>query len=170
MRISIIFQKFPLTPMGVLAPGSAHARPSAQPPIDVSGNFPAHVSGVGGCWNFEKFFLSTSSPNQAILSTFLKQMLNLLFLFLFFLGGGGKFVWTLFSINFLTKSSNAKHFSFFHFFLKINKNFGHYVCLASPKIVVTIFACYLHKSSGMCLHLARKNMSQLPAGSEQYFS
>ena len=36
--------KFPLTPMGVLAPGSAHARPSAQPPIDVSGNFPAHVS------------------------------------------------------------------------------------------------------------------------------
>jgi hypothetical protein len=30
--------------MGVLAPGSAHARPSAQPPIDVSGNFPPHVS------------------------------------------------------------------------------------------------------------------------------
>jgi hypothetical protein len=30
--------------MGVLAPGSAHARPSAQPPIDVSGNFLAHVS------------------------------------------------------------------------------------------------------------------------------
>ena len=29
--------------MGVLAPGSAHARPSAQPPIDMSGNFPAHV-------------------------------------------------------------------------------------------------------------------------------
>ena len=36
--------KFPLTPMGVLAPVSAHAGPSAQPPIDVSGNFPAHVS------------------------------------------------------------------------------------------------------------------------------
>ena len=32
-------KKIPLTPMGVLAPGSAHARPSAQPPIDVSGNF-----------------------------------------------------------------------------------------------------------------------------------
>jgi hypothetical protein len=32
--------------MGVLAPGSAHARPSAQPPIDVSGNFPAHMSAV----------------------------------------------------------------------------------------------------------------------------
>jgi hypothetical protein len=30
--------------MGVLAPGSAHVRPSAQPPIDTSGNFPAHVS------------------------------------------------------------------------------------------------------------------------------
>ena len=25
--------------MGVLAPGSAHARPSARPPIDTSGNF-----------------------------------------------------------------------------------------------------------------------------------
>jgi hypothetical protein len=36
--------KIPLTPMGVLAPGSAHARPSALPPIDVSRNFPAHVS------------------------------------------------------------------------------------------------------------------------------
>ena len=29
---------------GVLATGSAHARPSARPPIDTSGNFPAHVS------------------------------------------------------------------------------------------------------------------------------
>ena len=28
--------------MVVLAPGSAHARPSAQLPIDTSGNFPAH--------------------------------------------------------------------------------------------------------------------------------
>ena len=36
--------KFPLAPMGVLAPGSAHARPSAQPPIDTSGNVSAHVS------------------------------------------------------------------------------------------------------------------------------
>ena len=36
--------KFPLTPMGVLAPGSTHARPSAQPPIDVSRNFPVPVS------------------------------------------------------------------------------------------------------------------------------
>ena len=30
-------RKFPLAPMGVLAPGSAHARPSAQPHIDTSG-------------------------------------------------------------------------------------------------------------------------------------
>ena len=30
--------------MGVLAPWSAHARPSARPPIDVSWNFLAHVS------------------------------------------------------------------------------------------------------------------------------
>ena len=31
--------------MGVLAPGSAHPRPSAQPPINTSGNFSAQVSG-----------------------------------------------------------------------------------------------------------------------------
>ena len=30
--------------MGVLALGSAHARPSARPPIDMSENFPAHMS------------------------------------------------------------------------------------------------------------------------------
>ena len=39
-----IMIKFTQAPMGVLAPGSAHARPSAQPPIDTSGNFPAHMS------------------------------------------------------------------------------------------------------------------------------
>ena len=38
-----LFQ-IPLARMGVLAPGSAHARPSAQPPINTSGNFPAHMS------------------------------------------------------------------------------------------------------------------------------
>ena len=37
-------KKFPLAPMGVLAPVSAHAGPSAQPPIGTSGNFPARVS------------------------------------------------------------------------------------------------------------------------------
>ena len=36
--------RFPLAPMGVLATWSAHARPSARPPIDTSGNFTAHVS------------------------------------------------------------------------------------------------------------------------------
>ena len=39
-----MFSLIPLAPMGVLALGSAHARPSARPPIDTSGNFPAHVS------------------------------------------------------------------------------------------------------------------------------
>ena len=39
-----IYNKFPLAPMGVLAPGSPHARPSARPPIDTSGKFPAHMS------------------------------------------------------------------------------------------------------------------------------
>ena len=37
-------REFPLAPMGVLAPVSAHAGPSAQPPIGTSGNFPARVS------------------------------------------------------------------------------------------------------------------------------
>ena len=37
-------EKFPLALMGVLAPGSAHARPSNSPPIDLRENFPAHMS------------------------------------------------------------------------------------------------------------------------------
>ena len=37
-------EKISLPPKGVLAPGSAHARPSAQPPIDPSGNFSPQVS------------------------------------------------------------------------------------------------------------------------------
>ena len=37
-------EKFTLAPMGVLAPRSVHARPSAQPPIDASGNFLARMS------------------------------------------------------------------------------------------------------------------------------
>ena len=39
--------KFPLSPMGALAPGSEHARPSAQPPIDTSRNLLVQVSGRG---------------------------------------------------------------------------------------------------------------------------
>ena len=41
--------------MGVLAPGSAHARPSARPPIDTSGNFSAHMSGGRGVKLSESF-------------------------------------------------------------------------------------------------------------------
>jgi hypothetical protein len=37
-------KEYPLGPMGVLATGSAHPRPSSQPPIETSGNFPAEVS------------------------------------------------------------------------------------------------------------------------------
>ena len=40
----IAVKKFLQVPMGVLAPGSVHARPSARPPIDTSGNVPAHMS------------------------------------------------------------------------------------------------------------------------------
>ena len=54
----------------ILAPGSAHARPSTWPPIDTSRNFLAHMSGGGNCL-------------------------------------------TVFLINFLAKSENSKHFSFF---------------------------------------------------------
>ena len=36
--------RIPFTPMGVLTPGSTHARSSARAPIDMSGNFPAHMS------------------------------------------------------------------------------------------------------------------------------
>ena len=50
-------EQFPLAPMGVLAPGSAHTWPSAQPPIDTSEFFLPHVSGKGGSF-------------QATLSTF----------------------------------------------------------------------------------------------------
>ena len=42
--------------MGVLAPGSAQARPSAQPPIDTSGNLLAHMAAESP---------SNISPNQA---------------------------------------------------------------------------------------------------------
>ena len=37
--------KFPLAAIGVLDPGSVHARPSARPPIDTRGHFKAHMSG-----------------------------------------------------------------------------------------------------------------------------
>ena len=39
-----LLRHFFLDRLGVLAPGSADVRPSAQPPIDTSGNFLAHTS------------------------------------------------------------------------------------------------------------------------------
>ena len=47
MKKCITMIKIPLAPMGVLAPESAHVRPSARPPIDTSGNFSEHMSGGG---------------------------------------------------------------------------------------------------------------------------
>ena len=44
--------------MGILAPGSAHAGPSAQPPIDTSGNFSTQVSGRGAAKYFPLFVFS----------------------------------------------------------------------------------------------------------------
>ena len=55
--------------MGTLAPGSAHTRPSAQPPIDTSEKLSAHVSG-GGVKKFEQFSDQFSRNLQAILGTF----------------------------------------------------------------------------------------------------
>ena len=68
-------------------------------------------------------------------------------------GGGGVKI-------FKQKSVNSKHFSFFSFFSTKKNHCGHYVCLPSTKIVFTMFACHLHNSSGMCLHLTRTNMSK----------
>ena len=50
---------------------------------------------------------------------------------------------------------------FFHLFQKKS------IIVVTSKIVVTMFGCHLHNSSGMCLHLARTNMSELPAANEE---
>ena len=71
-------KKFLLVPMGVLAPGSAHARPSARPPIDTSGNFSAHMSGGVNCLTV---FLA-KSENSKHFSFFSNKTLKIL--------GGGK--------------------------------------------------------------------------------
>ena len=58
--------------MGALAPGSVHARPSAQAPIDTCGNFWTQVSWGGGAKHSKHFlinFLPISNSNS-ILSTF----------------------------------------------------------------------------------------------------
>jgi hypothetical protein len=74
--------KFPLAPMGVLAPGSVHVRPSDGPPINNSGNFfGAHV--WGGCKIVWKFFWSTFLPNQIILSTFRLTKIKIVAIFVY---------------------------------------------------------------------------------------
>ena len=65
-------------------------------------------------------------------------------------GGGGENFQHIFLINFLAKSGNSMHFSFFHFLQK-KFNCGQYFCLPSTKIVVTMFSFHFHNSSGMCL-------------------
>ena len=62
--------------MGALAPGSAHARPSAQPPIDTKEKFPAHMIGRGGKQNWQ-INRSIFSPFHATLSTFRFSRLKL---------------------------------------------------------------------------------------------
>ena len=47
ITLYVTYMRIPLALMGVLATGSAHARPTARPPIDTSGNFSAHMSGGG---------------------------------------------------------------------------------------------------------------------------
>jgi hypothetical protein len=54
--------KFPLAPMGALAPGSSHARPSAQAPIKTSEIFYGAIVAISGN-------LAQVSQFQAILST-----------------------------------------------------------------------------------------------------
>ena len=62
-------RRISLEPVGVLAPRSAHAWPSARLLTIISGIFSVHVS-EGGYKIVRKFFWSTFSPNQRILSTF----------------------------------------------------------------------------------------------------
>jgi hypothetical protein len=112
--------------MGVLAPGSAHARPSAWPPFDTSRNLSAHVSGRGADQIVRRFFSSFFSPNQRILRTFC------------FFQKKKKKYW------------GGNIFKIFFIFQK-TINCGHYFCLPSTKIVVTMFACHLHSSDQSCV-------------------
>ena len=52
--------------MGVLTTGSAHDRPSARPPIEMSGHFSVHMSGGAGQKLMNMFltnFLAISGKN-----------------------------------------------------------------------------------------------------------
>ena len=62
--------QFLLTLVWVLTHGSVQARPSPQPPIDISINFPEYMSEGGGDI-LQSFLWPTFSPNQAISSTFI---------------------------------------------------------------------------------------------------
>ena len=64
---------------------------------------------------------------------------------------GGQHFQNIFLINFLAKSGNSKHFSVFFIFFKKIINCGHYFCVPSTKIVVTMFACHLHSLDQSCV-------------------
>ena len=84
--------------MGVVAPRSAHARTSARPPIEMSGNLSAHRSGVGKF--LESFlinFLAKSGNSKHFCFFAKKNPKNY---------GGGVIV--VYLINFLTKSGNSR--------------------------------------------------------------
>ena len=68
-------EHFPLALMGVLAPGSAHAWPSTQPPIDTSGNFSAHMFAKSA----SKTSLNPFRSHTQIFKT-LEQLLNFVLL------------------------------------------------------------------------------------------
>ena len=66
--------EFPLAPMGVLAPVSMHAGPSAQTPIDTCGNFQVHLSAE---------LPSNISPNPSEVISKVSELYNKLFLDIF---------------------------------------------------------------------------------------
>ena len=70
----ILIKRFPLAPMRALAPGSAHARPSAQAPSDTSGNFWAEV--FGGQKNEKCLNFLTISGDSKHFSFFLEKKLK----------------------------------------------------------------------------------------------
>ena len=98
----------PLTPMGVLAPGSAHERPSAQPPMDMthmSASSPSNISP-----NYLEL-ISKGSEISKIKKLKEKRTLSGLEVVpnIFFWGGGGVFspfkvsINTLYSFRILSK-------------------------------------------------------------------
>jgi hypothetical protein len=74
----VVWQIRKLAPMGVLASGTAHARPSTQPPIDTSGNFPANLSAESPS-NIEKHWKKIEKALKGLEKPrkFLKNLKNL---------------------------------------------------------------------------------------------